>query len=295
MGKVFRVNLFKLRTGEGSASLEGALIRINGVPIDQRTRKIGYQECRLEVIKHPTTSHPYWLLDFCKLRYDGGPGRASPRLPIQSFDLAADEGFAEETAALYDPATDHLAIQYNHHGPRSGVMAAYLSSFDEERPNDFEFLLRLNPDTQARLDSKRVFTKFECKVAPAELSREFKRNNIAFVSALTSTQRQLGGDTVSVTVSLDARSGRTLDLGKWLGVVKNLATREPEAVRTLIISGRDSSDSDIDHVDLISERIEHAYADIEMDAGRRYVLGSRWKALQRSFSGWKQQRIIRGQ
>lgn len=291
--KPLRVNLFKLREGDDSSPLSDLLELIDAHTLEQRTRKVGYQYYRLETIEGPHGPRSYWLLDFCKLRYDDGPGRASRVAATKSFDLAEDEGFAEETAALYDPDSGFLAIQYNHHGPRSGVIATYLSAYDHEIVNDYEFMLQLNPDAQARLDNKKIFSKLQIRVAPALLSKAFKRKNVAVVTTLEKTQELYQSDYVAVTVGLEARSNASLSLQRWLNAFKEMATDERKAVDTLVISGRDDAGASLDPVDLINEKLEYEYRDIELDDGRRLTWESRRSALVRSYNGWRKQGLIK--
>lgn len=291
--KPLRVNLFKLSEGKESDPLSDLLKLIDALDLEQRTRKVGYQDYRLETIEAPHGAHSYWLLDFCKLRYDDGPGRASRAAPTKSFDLAEDEGFAEETAVLYDPDSGFLVIQYNHHGPRSGVIATYLSAYDHENVNDYEFLLQLNPDAQARLDDKKIFSKLQIKVAPSLLSKAFKKANVAVVTTLEKTQELYKSDYVAITVGLEARSNASLTLHRWLKAFKEMATDERNAVDTLIISGRDELGAALDPVDLINEKLEFEYRDIELDDGRRLTWESRRSALVRSYNGWRKQGLIK--
>lgn len=290
--KPFRVHLFKLVQDEDLTPLDALLRSAQLHPLDSRVRKLGTQEYRLEVIEPPTDKIPFWQLDFCKLRYDGGPGKASRDTPIESIDLEDGEGFAEETAVLYDPGRGYLAIQYNHHGPRSGAIAEYLSIFDPDQVNQYEFHLQLNPNAQARLDGKKVFTKLEIKVAPAKLTKAFKKANIALSTALERDQQQFGGDYVTLTVGLENRSPASLKLQKWISAFRQMAGSEHEAVSTLIISGRDDANGTIDAVDLIAEKLETTLSDVGMDAGLRYVRGDRWRALARAYNGWQAKNII---
>lgn len=290
--KPMRVNLFKLQTGKDSEPLDDLLTIIGVMNLDQRAKTIGHSVLRLETIEAPGAKTPYWLLDFCKLRYSEGPGRASPKAPTTSFDLDVDEGFAEETAMLFDPVSNAVVIQYNHHGPRSGVIASYLSTIDPQQPNQYDLLVRLNPSAQVRLKTKKTFTRLQVKVAPSALSDHYKKANVSVISSLEKTQQQYGSDYVELIVSLDARSPASLKLSQWIKSFKDMALQEPDAVSTLRISGRDDADSPVDTVDLMSERLEYEFTDIEIDDGRRLTWASRRAAMIRSYNGWKKDGLI---
>jgi len=283
--------LFKVLPAEGSEPIIDRLAKIASAPLDQRTRHVGYK-LRLEDFRAPDDRRSYWLLDFAKLRFDGGPGRASERAPTASFDLAEGEGFSEETAMLYHPASGFAALQYNHHGPRVQAIADYLGAFDPGQSATYEFRLQLRADAQARLDKKKIFTKLEIKVAPAALSPAFRENNVSLTSMLQQQLGEFGGDTVAITIALERSSANSLRLKNWLPRFKEMADSEHEAVSVLRVVGRDENDGPLDPVDLIAEKERLEYAGLEMDAGLRYLREERWRRLEAAYSTWKTKRVI---
>lgn len=289
--KPLHVHLFKVAPTEGSEPLIDRLAKIAAAPLEQRTRHVGYK-LRLEDFQAPEENRPYWLLDFAKLRFDGGPGRASERSPTASFDLADGEGFSEETAMLYHPASGFAVIQYNHHGARTQAIAEYLGAFDPEQSATYDFLLQLRADAQARLDKKKIFTKLELRVAPAILSPAFRQNNVSLTSMLERQLAEFGGDIVSVTIALERGSSSSLNLKQWLPRLKNMANSEHEAVSVLRVVGRDENDGPLDTVDLIAEKERMEFLGVEMDTGLRYLRDERWRCLRRAYSDWKAAKVI---
>ena len=289
--KPLHVHLFKVAPANGTEPLIDRLAKITTASLDQRTRHIGYK-LRLEDFLAPDENRPFWLLDFAKLRFDGGPGRASEKEPTASFDLAEGEGFSEETGMLYHPTSGFAALQYNHHGPRVQSIADYLGGFDAEQPATYDFLLQLKSDAQARLDKKKIFTRFEMKVAPAILSPSFRKNNVSLTSMLKRQITEFGGDTVAITVALERGNVGSLSLKKWLNIFKTMANSEYEAVSVLRIVGRDENDGPLDPVDLIAEKEHLEYKGVEMDAGLRYLRNERWRCLQGAYSTWKAKKVI---
>lgn len=285
--KPFKLHLYKVQADDGSKPLEEILETISETDLAERTRKLGTQPYRLEEVHKPTKEIPFWLADFTKVRYDGGPGKASEGTPVESFEMAGGYGFAEETAMLYDPNTDYVVMQYNHYGPRAQSISDYLSVFDLEQPNSYQFLLQLNATAQARLKSKTIFTRLKIRIAPAKLSDAFRKANVALVTALESQATFVGGDFVIVEVGLERENKGSLKLKKWLPNFIKMANQEPEAVSALTISGRDGVDQPIDPVDLIHERLETVIQDMPLDAGLRYPTEDRYKALRRAHNGWK--------
>lgn len=289
--KPLNVNLFKVKTEDGSERLDERLKKIETTPLAQRVRHIGYK-IRLEEAKAPSTDCPYWLLDFAKLRFDGGPGRASEENPTSSFDLVEGEGFSEETAMLYDPKSNFALLQYNHHGPRMQAIADYLSIFDPEQSSTYDLRIQLRADAQTRLEKKKIFTRLEIKVAPALLSDEYKKKNVSLTSMLKQQTDEFGGDTVAVTIGLERFSSASLKLKQFINTFKVMANEERDAVTHLTIVGRDEADAPVDAVDLIAEKEQLEYKNVEMDTGLRYLRGERWRCLQAAYGTWKSRKVI---
>lgn len=291
--KPVKVHLYKIKAEKGSMPLQELIEAISANPIEARERKLGNEPYRLEEAIAPTPACPYWLLDFTRLRFDGGPGKASTTTPVESFELAGGYGFAEETAVLMDLRHGWTAVQYNHYGPRANAVSEYLSIFEQEKPNFYEFMLQLNPTAQARLASKSIFTRVKIRVAPSKLSAAFRQKNVSLVTALEAQTKEFGGDFVTIEVGLERDSPRSLQLSKWVPSFLKMANYEHEAVDTLIVSGRDEATMPIDPVDLIKERLEFSIKGLPLDAGLRYPRNARYEALQRAANGWKAQGIIR--
>lgn len=288
----FKIHLYKLDSAEGSDSLEDMLQMIDGHPLENRVRKSGYQPYRLEEVIVPTDAEPYWLVDFTKMRHDGGPGKASKATPVESFDMAGGFGFAEETAMLYDAKAGFIVMQYNHHGPRAQSISEYLSIYDPNQANSYEFMLQLNPSAQARLNNKKFFTRLKIRIAPSKLSQAYREANVGLVTALESQTKLAGGDVVFVDVGLDRENKGSLKLKNLLPAFLKMANHEPEAVSSLKISGRDEPDFPIDIVDLIGERLQSVIKSMPLDDGLRYPKAERYKALKRAYNGWKKENII---
>jgi len=293
MASGIKIHLYKVAAEKDSLPVSDLLTLIAGDGLANRMRKLNFhQEVRLEDFQHPSVDKPYWLLDFGKMRRDGGPGRASDATPILSFDLEQGEAFAEETAMLFDPAASIVILQYNHHGPRSSSIADYLTLYQSGQANLYEFLLQLKSDAQARLETKKIFTKLVMKVAPAKLSDAFKKNNIALTSMVSNHEKYLGGDHISIEVALDRRSNGSLSVGQWLKSLFKMADEESQAVNALIVSGKEDAGGTVEAVDLINEKVEYRVPSLPLDKGLRHPRIDRWKALEAAYTNWKAKKLF---
>jgi hypothetical protein len=282
-----KVHLFRVVPLDNSQPLEQLLARIHGDHLSARLRHTGLRDIRLECAEPPSHSKPYWLLDFGLIRFDGGPGRASAEVPIQSFALEENEGFAEESAALYDPKHHAMLIQYNHQGPRSGSIEAYLSAYDQDVPSSYDMQIQLRADAQARLAKKKVFTRLFLKVAPARLTADFRRKEVSITSALSATQASFGGDYVSIEVALERSSDSCLPLANLVDGFWRLVGHEHDAVKQLEITGKDDPDRKAEVINLLRAKVEMSFSRMPLDDGLRVPRTDRWEALERAYSGWK--------
>ncbi len=291
--KQLHVHLYQVATEKGSETISDRLTRISNELLADRNRRLGYS-MRLEDFRAPTKTRPYWLLDFVKLNFDGGPGKAGLQKPAESFDLSDEEGFSEETAVLLDPKTSFAVVQYNHQGPRAQAIAEYLGIFASQPQAGYEFLLQLRQDAQARLKDKKIFSRLVMGVAPARLSDAYRKKYISMTSMLELQTRTFGGDVVTITIALERGRNKkaTLSLKKYLGAFFGLANEDQDAVKTLKIAGRDNAGESIDLVDLLSEKEQKSFSGLEMDSGLRYLRKERWARLESAFSEWKAQKVI---
>lgn len=290
------VHLFDVRQFNNTAPLEELLDRIDGDDLATRLKKVGHQDIRLEAIAKPNSpgnQSPYWLLDFTKIRYENGPGKASRDDPIEGFDLDQDQGFGEETSALYDSARRVILIQYNHHGVRSGIMKNYFSLYghDGNQAGSYDFLIRMDEDADRRFAQKQVITKLHFKIAPPRMSEAQRNGNVSLQRALDVSDG-LGGAAIEVTISAGRGLNANLSYRRAAALARRLMRMRPDdddkqpVISKLEVTGRDGGDEPLDVVDLLKQKLEQRIGNLEMGDDRRYTRASRWEGLVRARNGW---------
>lgn len=290
--KKMHVHLYEVIRSDESPPLEDRLSEIADTELDHRERDLGTKIRVENEILSPSADRPYWLMDFAKLRFDGGPGRASIKKPTRSFDLEAGEGFSEETAILYHPASRYILVQYNHFGPRPTTIADYLSVFDHKAVYSYEFRIKLRNDAMARLEKKKLFTRLEIKVAPANLSDTFRAKNVALSQALQYQLDNFGGDVITIEVGLDRHTKSSLKLKEWMKSIRRLASEDRDAIKHLEVSGRNDEYERIEPIDLLAEKEDLSYSGIEMDGGLRCLRSERYARLEAAFATWSGRHVI---
>jgi hypothetical protein len=229
-----------------------------------------------------------WSLDFGGIRSDG-PGRASRDAPIVNFDLAANEGFGEETAAVFDANTGYMALQYNHRGPRSGRIQGYarrMAGLTEDVPSDddhgFTLFPVIKPDAVAHLNRAAIIKKFRMSVF------------IPGLAHIEQPQRQsLAGILATPVVGTAANLNFEIRAGRKRGATLNvLAIRQMvqealglgDEVQALEAVVKETEEGLSEPIDLLQARLE---ADVRVQrTGPRYGRNERWAALNTALAEW---------
>jgi len=287
------VHLYKVSRSEEIPLLETMIQNIAGVPLENRIRQVTTQPIRMDDPIAPDDKFKgVWRLSFLKFRSEG-PGRASPSTVAKSIPLAEGESFSEDTAAIYDPESKALVVQYNHYGPRASAIEDYFTVWTGAQHARYALLLQINQAAQARLRNKKLFTRLKFRVAPDRISDHWKKANISLATSLKRTAEIGDGDWISVEISMDRQEhNRSLDIFDKIQSFIGLADEPRDAVTLLEIRGRDAVGEAVDSVNLINERVEKLYRDLPLDEGRRIPMEVRWNCLYDAYTTWKQSGLI---
>jgi len=289
-----KVKLFSVEAADEDTSLGDVLAIIDATTLEQRLRRLaGGHEIRIEKVVRPGERKPYWLLDFVRLRFEHGPGRASARTPLEGFELAEGDGFGEETAMLFDPKTGSLFMQYNHFGVKESAAEAYFSMFDDQRAYGFEFLPALDSSVEAKLASASQFSKFTMKVAPAGINKDLRKSNVSLGRALDIAD-ELRAPVVELTVGVGhARTGLPVpSVHDAVNFVKRMIRVSPDSVLRAGVVGKDMSNDDApsEFLDLIAPKKVWDFDNLELGSDLRYTQSSRFNALERARLDWLRHR-----
>lgn len=290
-GKQMKVHAYRVRRHQNSAPLEQLLRQIEVTPLVRRDRRLGHVEVRCEAVRRRRNGT--WFMDFVRLRFDHGPGRVHRSRPIRGFNLRQHEGFGEETAALYDPVSHYMLIQYNHHGVRAGKIQEYICEFVHDPPYAFELIPKYDEETERRLQRKTIFRRLDFKIATRGMNAGDRRAGIALTDAIEMGNRFGAED---ITISLSAGRGRPRGLivqsvTEALNWLRRSHGLDPDSVSRIVVTGRDAIDSETEILDLLAQRLITEFQDLPVGRDLRYPRNARWSALERARIGWG--RILR--
>jgi hypothetical protein len=228
-------------------------------------------------------------MDFVRIRTSHGPGKVGRDSEVEGFEFEEEEGFGEETAALYDPATGYMLIQYNHFGVRAGAIADYFSAYDGTENNLYTFKPKYDEDVERRLLNHGITRKISFCLDVTRMSEQDRQRGRPLSEAID-YGRQNGADKIKVEISVQGERNRSLAQGALDGLtaLRSILGQNPDAVTKLEVSGKENQDSVTEVLDLIAHRLSVEFNDLVLGADLRYPRDERWRALTRAKNGWRQ-------
>lgn len=298
MNKQMKVHVYKVMPELKTPDLTVVLNFIGGLTLDKRLRSLGkeLQEIRVERIHKPTSANPYWLMDFTHLRFDHGPGKVNRSTPIEGFDLDSDEGFGEETAALYHPKSGYIFIQYNHYGVRASSIGSYLSEIRVAQGDSYSLIPKIDDQSAARLAKTKIIKKLNFKIAPVNMNSSAKSAGVSLGNILDMSN-ELNAETIEVIVSSGRSANSNLLYTKARAIIEKLNALldsddvlggnvdVPRALQKFEIHGRKEIDAPTEAIDMLTPKLEYLIDGLVMGEDKRYTYESRWNALRRVYSG----------
>lgn len=282
-----KVHAYKVESVDGSRPLEEVLRQIEGEEsLRERIRLINQVELRVESVSQQNGS---WLMDFVRIRTSHGPGKVGRDSEVEGFEFDEEEGFGEETAALYDPASGYILVQYNHFGVRAGAIADYLSAYDGTENSLYTFKPKYDEDVERRLLSHGITRKISFCLDVTRMSEQDRQRGRPLSEAID-YGRQNGADKIKVEISVQGERHRSLAQNALdsLSALRSILGQNPDAVTKLEVSGKESQDSVTEVLDLIAHRLSIEFNDLVLGADLRYPRDERWRALVRARNGWRQ-------
>lgn len=284
-GRTMKIHAYKVEYYEGSRPLEVILQQIEREQsLRERIRLINQIELRAEFISE---QGGLWLMDFVRIRTTHGPGRVGRDSEVEGFEFEDEEGFGEETAALYDPASGYFLVQYNHFGVRAGAIADYLSAYDGTENNLYTFKPRYDEDVERRLLNQGITRKISFCLDVTRMSAQDRQRGRPLSEAIE-YGRQNGADKIKVEISVQGERHRSLTQNalESLSALRSILGQNPDAVTKLEVSGKDNQDSVTEVLDLIAHRLSVEFNDLVLGPDLRYPREERWRALTRAKNGW---------
>lgn len=285
MKEKMKVHAFGVKKINKSGELESLLQQIHSDPLVKRIRNVGFNDIRIENVKN---DKDLWYFDFGKFRDQHGPGKASRSKPTKGFDFDDGEVFCEETACLYIPKTNHLIVQYNHHGTRVGLIQNYLNSYDQNNSYTFELLPKYDDAVEGKFRNRAATKKIIFEIDPRFLNQQDKVAGTALTQALD-LGKQSQGEKVELIISAGKAKNRFLSefIDKTANVLKKKAGENPDGITKLKVGVLENLDSRMEVLDLIAHRLVHEFSDMRLGKDLRFPRDERYKALTRAYNGWK--------
>lgn len=278
------IELYKVNKFEHKQPLEEVFKVIEKDSLEQRSRLIKQVSTRLDKIIQPTKEKPFWLLNFSRI-LNVAPGQRGRDDQIRDIELEEGHDFAEETAVLYIPQSEYILIQYAHHGPRVSAINDYLNNYIKdvnETPKQYEFLVQLKPDAEARLDNKDILTEIEIRINPNQMTSAMRQEGKTLAQAID-TVGKLNPKNVYLKISAKADDGLVKT-----GIKKFLKMIARDGVASTVrATGLDEDSDNLETVDLIKDRERKVFKNVPLSSNKRWSETVRYEHLEKAYNGWK--------
>ena len=277
----------------GPRALGTVLDRIYALPLEDRF--FGDMGIRLE---DKGVRGGFIMMDFAKERTGHGPGRMHRRHPIQDIQLGNGENFAEDTGVAYCPQTGYAALQYNHIGPRAGLIERYLRAADlsfgqirarQEGEHDedvagFIFANTFTRDAYARMRRFGIYREVEFTVSVPGVVPEDLPQGRSLTSVLRSP---LPAGIESLTIKMNATPhDRDSSLGG--GAVREILNDLRQLGDTVVrasVRGKRGHGERVEEIDLKAEQVSD-WAEVTAGPTGRFSKNDRWAALAATLHNW---------
>jgi hypothetical protein len=284
MPRQVTVNLFDVSSGENTPRLSDVIAQFSALPLDRRWR----DDIRLDnIVENQVEGRRMFYLDFAKKR-EIGPGKLANNTAINDIDLARNENFGEETAALYVPHKKWLLILHNQTGVGPNRMMTYFNALDPGNAHyDYAAEPIIDAQVMRQLTRLRSISSVEVTATIDSLQASARDVGVAMARAV----RPMGTQRISFSLMANVpyKKDRTLDLRAVKDFLRALKGGDPDAVTALRVKGddpEDDTDKDI-LIDLIRHRLKQKFRDDELVVvNHRYTIDSRWALLTRSYRRW---------
>lgn len=280
-----KIHAFKVKKEDGSAELVDVLKQIGAeAKLEKRIRIVNRAELRIDSIE---LRDGVWFMDFVKFRQTQGPGRGKKKAKTEGFEFKRGESFAEETAALFDPASGYILVQYNHSGVRAGSISQYLSDYDGAATNIYNLDIKYDPETERKLQQKAIKKSLSFRIDVTQMTAQDLKDGVPLEQAIA-----LGRDCSAGQISVELAAGGTRDNGlkgkiaATLQALQKIAGNNPSAIQSVKVGGKASADDAIEVLDLLTQRLSVEFSDIKPGIDLRLPLEDRWKGLTRARNGW---------
>lgn len=282
-----KFHAFRILRSENSPALELAIQAVaNQRHLERRVRRLGNKRIRAETVTRDPDLGVY-LMDLVWFRESHGPGKGSLDRPVEGHEYEPDEYPTEDTAALYDPESRHLIVQYNHQGVRVGRLLDYFAHYDPDNPAGYEPQILLDESTHERFANRVASRRIDISIAPQELTADEWSDDVAVGPALRAGH-----------ASNARRASIQLSMGHERGALARGIDRSLERIDQLIRGGDaegfhrvhvgvlEQVDAGVETLDLLNQRLTYAQV-MALGEDRRIPRRVRWAALKVAFRNWR--------
>lgn len=191
---------------------------------------------------------------FCLVQMNELPPRAKlGEAPIE-LDMDEDEGLGHYTSFVYDSTNNIILIQSNRNGITANGIALFFSRNFSVRSIVFDVVI--NPSDIQRLEAMSEIRNVEISIARVQNGSIFNNGRRRPISEMQQLGDATDANILKLTLGVGYDRSATLRKRSIISLVRDLLGFEQEGeVQKIIISGRETDESGIEMIDLITNKV----------------------------------------
>lgn len=187
-----------------------------------------------------------WELSFIRLRSNNLPKWAYSNKESEDMTLPDDEYIGEDVCVIYDPENSIVCIQRNHNSISLNGISVYINKTWNYRDGN---VIELDPIVNhIDITKKRTLQtrKLHVRFSTAQQSLD----SCGSLQQTLETCKNMGGNTVDITISVGRSKNDKLDKDAVLNVVQTMKTNP--GCESLTLSYKENEESPVEYIDLLN-------------------------------------------
>lgn len=233
------------------------------------------QPIRLQALHH---AHSFWTGDMVRIRLNEDLTRVNRRGRRRRIDFENDEGLGENTAFLYHPRSQTIAIHESRGAVPVSAFPKYFALLGEVDGIDFRPIMK--PEALARIARMGALHKFEIAVAPLQNARGLADQGEG-ANALMNIARYFNSPKLKVIVESPRRFGAE-GLHGVIDTLEGFLGPRGDArmvTKAVVIGSSPDDERTDDLVNVLQDRLVEEVG-IELPAGQRVADPQRHAAVR---------------
>ncbi len=274
--KYLRIGFYQVVvTHQPVTEFDAVLKSCDSLPDDEnRALPDPHQPIRLQRLHR---SKRVWEGDMMRIRLDEELQRAKMNGRIRPVDFEEDEGLGENTAFLYDPHTNILAVHENRGGVPVSAFGRYFKVLGSVRRIDLRPVIR--PQAIERIEKMKRPTELQLRFAGITHGGGMQRRGRA-AKRIFELLEFFRAPNAAIKLSMGKKPGGLTNIADGIrDVLASFRDDEREQIRKVLVIGSEGEDGERAVIDLFQDRLVEQIP-VEIGDGHKLSDADRFHAVR---------------